>query len=60
MSGSSFIPTPTARVGRIEVKARDGAPLGMLTQGASGFTVRRHGMVAAASACACNQRCVPW
>ena len=39
-SRSSSIPTPTARVGRIEVNDRAGARLGFLTQGASGFTIR--------------------
>lgn len=38
--GIKLYPDADGRVGRIEVKARDGAPLGMLTQGASGFTVR--------------------
>jgi hypothetical protein len=38
--GVKLYPDADGRVGRIEVKARDGAPLGMLTQGASGFTVR--------------------
>lgn len=37
--GIKLYPDADGRVGRIEVKARDGAPLGMLTQGASGFTV---------------------
>lgn len=39
--GVKLYPDADGKVGRIEVKARDGAPLGMLTQGASGFTVRR-------------------
>ena len=38
--GVKLYPDADGRVGRIEVKARDGAPLGMLTQAASGFTVR--------------------
>jgi len=38
--GVKLYPDADGKVGRIEVKARDGAPLGMLTQGASGFTVR--------------------
>lgn len=38
--GIKLYPDADGKVGRIEVKARDGAPLGMLTQGASGFTVR--------------------
>ncbi|HEX7790382.1 MAG TPA: FecR domain-containing protein [Afipia sp.] len=38
--GIKLYPDSDGRVGRIEVKARDGAPLGMLTQAASGFTVR--------------------
>ena len=38
--GIKLYPDADGRVGRIEVKARDGAPLGMLTQAASGFTVR--------------------
>jgi hypothetical protein len=33
-------PDPDGRVGRIEVNGRDGARLGSLTQGASGFTIR--------------------
>jgi hypothetical protein len=33
-------PDPDGRVGRIEVNGRDGARLGFLTQGASGFTIR--------------------
>ena len=33
-------PDPDGRVGRIEVNGRDGARLGALTQGASGFTIR--------------------
>jgi FecR protein len=33
-------PDPNGRVGRIEVNGRDGARLGFLTQGASGFTIR--------------------
>ncbi|MES2166216.1 MAG: FecR domain-containing protein, partial [Pseudomonadota bacterium] len=38
--GIKLYPDADGKVGRIEVKARDGAPLGMLTQAASGFTVR--------------------
>ncbi|MBB5054760.1 hypothetical protein HNQ36_004767 [Afipia massiliensis] len=38
--GVKLYPDADGRVGRIEVRARDGAPLGMLTQAASGFTVR--------------------
>ncbi len=38
--GVKLYPDADGKVGRIEVRARDGAPLGMLTQGASGFTVR--------------------
>ncbi len=38
--GVKLYPDADGKVGRIEVKARDGAPLGMLTQGASGFMVR--------------------
>lgn len=38
--GIKLYPDADGRVGRIDVRARDGAPLGMLTQGASGFTVR--------------------
>jgi hypothetical protein len=38
--GVKLYPDADGKVGRIEVKARDGAPLGMLTQAASGFTVR--------------------
>lgn len=38
--GVKLYPDADGRVGRIELKARDGAPLGMLTQAASGFTVR--------------------
>lgn len=38
--GVKLYPDADGKVGRIEVTARDGAPLGMLTQGASGFTVR--------------------
>jgi len=38
--GVKLYPDADGKVGRIEVKARDGAQLGMLTQGASGFTVR--------------------
>lgn len=38
--GVKLYPDADGKVGRIEVKARDGAPLGLLTQGASGFTVR--------------------
>lgn len=33
-------PDPDGRVGRIEVNGRDGARLGLLTQGASGFAIR--------------------
>jgi len=33
-------PDPDGHVGRIEVNGRDGARLGFLTQGASGFTIR--------------------
>jgi hypothetical protein len=33
-------PDPDGRVGRIEVNGHDGARLGSLTQGASGFTIR--------------------
>jgi hypothetical protein len=33
-------PDPDGRVGRIEVNGHDGARLGFLTQGASGFTIR--------------------
>src|SRR3984893_2388614 len=33
-------PAPDGRVGRIKVNGRDGARLGSLTQGASGFTIR--------------------
>jgi hypothetical protein len=33
-------PDPDGRVGRIEVNGHDGARLGALTQGASGFTIR--------------------
>ena len=33
-------PDPDGRVGRIEVNGRDGARLGLLTQGASGFSIR--------------------
>src|SRR5258705_2575620 len=33
-------PDPDGKVGRIEVNGRDGARLGFLTQGASGFTIR--------------------
>lgn len=38
--GVKLYPDADGKVGRIEVTARDGAPLGMLTQAASGFTVR--------------------
>ena len=38
--GVKLYPDADGRVGRIDVRGRDGAPLGMLTQGASGFTVR--------------------
>lgn len=38
--GVKLYPDADGKVGRIEVRARDGAPLGMLTQAASGFTVR--------------------
>ena len=38
--GIKLYPDADGRVGRIEVRSRDGAPLGMLTQAASGFTVR--------------------
>lgn len=38
--GIKLYPDADGRVGRIDVRGRDGAPLGMLTQGASGFTVR--------------------
>jgi len=38
--GVKLYPDADGKVGRIEVKGRDGAPLGTLTQGASGFTVR--------------------
>ncbi|WP_424627662.1 FecR domain-containing protein [Bradyrhizobium sp. SYSU BS000235] len=38
--GVKLYPDADGKVGRIEVRARDGAQLGMLTQGASGFTVR--------------------
>ncbi|MDZ4368105.1 MAG: FecR domain-containing protein [Afipia sp.] len=38
--GVKLYPDADGRVGRIEVRARDGTPLGMLTQAASGFTVR--------------------
>jgi hypothetical protein len=38
--GVKLYPDADGRVGRIDVRARDGAPLGMLTQAASGFTVR--------------------
>ncbi|WP_029659539.1 MULTISPECIES: FecR family protein [unclassified Afipia] len=38
--GIKLYPDADGKVGRIEVRARDGAPLGMLTQAASGFTVR--------------------
>jgi hypothetical protein len=34
-------PDPDGHVGRIEVNGRDGARLGFLTQGGSGFTVQR-------------------
>ena len=34
-------PDPDGQVGRIEVNGRDGSRLGSLTQGGSGFTVRR-------------------
>jgi hypothetical protein len=33
-------PDPDGRVGRIEVNGRDGARLGLLSQGATGFTIR--------------------
>ncbi|HEX7792355.1 MAG TPA: FecR domain-containing protein, partial [Afipia sp.] len=38
--GVKLYPDADGRVGRIDVRGRDGAPLGMLTQAASGFTVR--------------------
>lgn len=38
--GIKLYPDADGRVGRIDVRGRDGAPLGMLTQAASGFTVR--------------------
>jgi hypothetical protein len=38
--GIKLYPDADGKVGRIEVRARDGAQLGMLTQAASGFTVR--------------------
>ncbi|CAN5204804.1 hypothetical protein BH10PSE11_BH10PSE11_15430 [soil metagenome] len=38
--GVKLYPDADGKVGRIEVKARDGAALGTLTQAASGFTVR--------------------
>lgn len=38
--GVKLYPDADGKVGRIEVRGRDGAPLGMLTQGASGFTLR--------------------
>ncbi len=38
--GVKLYPDADGRVGRIDVRGRDGASLGMLTQAASGFTVR--------------------
>jgi len=38
--GVKLYPDADGKVGRIDVRGRDGAPLGMLTQAASGFTVR--------------------
>jgi FecR protein len=34
-------PDPDGRVGHIEINGRDGARLGLLSQGATGFTIRR-------------------